>query len=377
MNNEISCHRSLYLNHNKMWHKTRVTEILGIKYPILQGPFGGNLSSSALVAVVSNKGGLGGYGAYSILPEQIASVNKEIKEKTDKPYAINLWVSDVDEATKNYSAGSFQKLTRLFKPYFDELGIPLPQLPGNPISKFEQQAETILSIRPPVFSFMFGIPSAEILKECKRQGIVTIGSATTLDEALALEEAGTDLILASGFEAGGHRPSFIQPAKDSLTGTFTLVQQIVHHVKTPVIAAGGIADGRGVAAALTLGAGAVQVGTAFLVCDESNASSLHKEMLFSKESRHSVLTSSFTGRLGRGMRSRLATDLQGLEDEIAPFPLQTLFLSPLRVAAIAQHKLDMVMFWGGQIAPVLKHTSAAELMDSLISETENIFKQRK
>lgn len=359
-----------------MWNQTRAAEILRIKYPILQGPFGGNLSSVELVAAVSDAGGLGGFGAYTFSPDQIIAVDREIRAATKLPYAINLWVSDVDDLPDDDSGENFLKLSALFKPYFDELGIPLPQLPQQPEGKFEAQAEAVLKAGAPVFSFMFGIPSREILREFRSKGVVTIGSATTLDEALALEEARVDLIVASGFEAGGHRPSFIADAQHSLTGTFTLIQQIVHYVRTPVIAAGGIADGKGIAAALTLGAEGAQVGTAFLVCEESNATALHKEMLFSAASRYSILTKSFTGRLGRGLRSRLADDLEHLQQEMAPFPLQTLFLSPLRTAAIAQGKTDLVMFWGGQIAPVLKHTRADELMQDLIAETGVIFDQR-
>lgn len=359
-----------------MWNETRAAGILGIKYPILQGPFGGNLSTVELVSTVSNAGGLGGFGAYTLFPGQIIAIDREIKAKTTLPYAINLWVADVDDLPDADDGQNFLKLSALFKPYFDELNLPLPELPQQPKGKFEAQAEAVLQTGAPVFSFMFGIPSKEVLKEFRSRGVVTIGSATTLDEALALEEAKVDLIVASGFEAGGHRPSFIADAAHSLTGTFTLIQQITHYVKTPVIAAGGIADGKGIAAALTLGAAGAQVGTAFLVCEESNASALHKEMLFSAASRYSILTKSFTGRLGRGMRSRLADDLEQLQQEMAPFPLQSLFLSPLRTAAIKQGKTDLVMFWGGQIAPVLKHTRAAELMEDLITETSVIFDQR-
>ncbi|SDS72219.1 nitronate monooxygenase [Mucilaginibacter mallensis] len=360
-----------------MWYQTKASEILGIQYPILQGPFGGNLSSIRLVAIVSNAGGLGGYGAYTLSPQEIIEVDKQIKLATNKPYNINLWVSDTDAVDGTVSDDLFKKAQELFKPYFDELGIDLPGKPASFKSRFENQVEVILHQRPPVFSFMFGIPSADILEQCRRLGIVTVGAATTLDEAIALESAGVDLIIASGFEAGGHRPSFLAPAESSTTGTFVLLQLIKEKVKTPVIAAGGIANGKGVAAALALGADAAQIGTAFLATDESNATAIHKQMLFSDAGKYTSLSRAFTGRLGRGITSRIAKDLIHKEKAFLPFPLQTQFMSHIRKAAIEQEKWDMILFWGGQIAPILKHTKAAELMRSILEETTAYFDHLK
>lgn len=356
-----------------MWYQTKASEILGIKYPILQGPFGGNLSSVELVSIVSNAGGLGGYGAYTLSPEEIIKVDKQIKASTNKPYNINLWVSDTDSVDGSVSDEHFKKAETLFKPYFDELGIALPEKPTPFKSRFENQVEVILHQKPPVLSFMFGIPSAAILEECRKQGIITIGAATTLDEAIALESTGVDLIIASGFEAGGHRPSFLASAESSTTGTFVLLQLIKEKVKIPIIAAGGIANGKGVAAAMMLGADAVQIGTAFLATDESNATAKHKEMLFSDEAKYTTLSRAFTGRLGRGITSRIAKDLIHQEKNFLPFPLQTHYMSHLRKAAIEQEKWDMILFWGGQIAPILKHKKAGELMKSILEETANYF----
>jgi nitronate monooxygenase len=353
-----------------MWNQTKITELLGIRYPILLGPMGGGFSSPELVAAVSDAGGLGSFGAYTLSPEEILEADKAVKAKTDKPYNINLWVNDIDERLKDYPAEELEKVKSSFKPYFDELGIPLPDLDANIPSKFEKQVEMIFRIRPAVFSFIFGIPSKEVLNESRRLGIRTVGAATTLDEALALEEAKVDAIVAAGFEAGGHRPSFLRPAHDSLTGTFALVQQLKSKIKTPLIAAGGIADGRGIAAALTLGADAVQLGTAFLATDESNATALHKAKLFSDESKYTVLSKSLTGRLGRLIRNRISEEIN-YETEVLPFPLQTRLMGPLRAAAIEQGKTDMINFWSGQNAVNLKHTKAAELMAALIAETGN------
>lgn len=355
-----------------MWYKTKATKLLGIDFPIMQGPFGGGLSSVELVATVSNAGGLGGYGAYMLSSQEIVDLDSKIKASTKKPYNINLWVSDSDAQKGTITDEQYEKATKLFKPYFDEAGIALPEKPAPFTSRFENQVQTILDIRPALFSFVFGVPSADVLAQCRKIGIKTAGAATTLDEALVLEASGVDMIIASGFEAGGHRPSFLASAEQSLTGTFVLLQVIKEKVKTPVIAAGGIANGRGVAAALTLGADAVQVGTAFLACDESGALAVHKQMLFSGAAKYTTLSRVFTGRLGRGISSRLAKELSGKENQFLPFPLQTTFMSSLRKAALDKQKWDMILFWGGQIAPVLKHSSASVLMQSLIEETTQI-----
>ncbi len=351
-----------------MWHNTKVTQILGIDYPILQGPFGGKLSSVELLAKVSNLGGLGGYGAYTLTPQEIYDLDKQIKAATDKPYNINLWVSDTDGADGIPDA-HYAQTQQLFKPYFEEAGVAFPAKPAAFASRFENQVEVILDTKPKVFSFVFGIPSPDILEQARKRGIKTAGAATTLDEAIALEAAGVDMIVASGFESGGHRPSFLKKPEDSLTGTFVLLQLIREKVTIPVIAAGGIANGRGIAAAFLLDADAVQVGTAFLATDESGALPMHRQMLFSEAARHTTLTRAFTGRLGRGIANKITKEISGKEKELLPFPLQTTLMSPLRLSAIDQQKWDMVLFWGGQIAPILKHTKAEKLMRSLIEET--------
>ncbi|AMQ01549.1 2-nitropropane dioxygenase [Pedobacter cryoconitis] len=355
-----------------MWHKTKISELFGIKYPILSGPMGGGFSTPELLAAVSNAGGLGSFGAYTLDPDQILAAAQLIKTKTDKPYNINLWVSDVDASLIDYSATQIEEVKQLFKPYFDELSIPLPDLDVNIPSRFLHQIEAIFEIKPAVFSFIFGIPPKEILDECRRMGIKTVGAATTIDEALVLEAAKVDAIVAAGFEAGGHRPSFLCPAQDSLTGTFTLIQQLKASVKTPVIAAGGIADAKGIAAALTLGADAVQLGTVFLATDESNATPVHKAKLFSEESNYTVLSKSLTGRMGRLIRNRISDEIKQ-ETEVLPFPLQSRLIGQLKIAALAQGKTELVNFWSGQNTVTLKHTKASDLMQALLTETSKLY----
>lgn len=355
-----------------MWYNTSVTRLLGIDYPIFQGPFGGNLSTIRLASTVSNMGGLGGYGAYTMTPAEVVSLCQDMKEATSRPYNINLWVSNSDIPQGGLSGDRFREASALFRPYFEELGVALPEKPEAQVIPFEDQVQAILDARPPVFSFMFGIPSAEVLEQCRKRGIIMAGAATSLDEALALEAAGIDLIVASGSEAGGHRPSFLASAETSLVGTFVLVQQIRARVRTPVIAAGGIATGKGIAAALMLGADGVQVGTAFLACEESGAADFHRELLFSDGARYSVLTRAFSGRLGRGLMNRIALETAGREDAMLPFPLQSRLMGPLRKAAMEQNKQDLFFAWGGQIATELHHRKAAELMKALIDETSVI-----
>lgn len=355
-----------------MWYNNKVTEMLGIKYPIMQGPFGGGLSTPRLAATVSNMGGLGGYGAYTMSPQDIYDIDKQIKSLTNNPYNINLWVSDTDAVNGTVSNEAYEYTKQRFKPYFDKAGIEMPDKPVPFKSRFENQLQAILDIKPKVFSFMFGLLPEDVMEQCRKRGIKLVGAATTLDEAVALNNSGVDMIIASGFEAGGHRPSFLTSAEQSTTGTFVLIQLIKEKVNVPVIAAGGIANGSGIAAAFTLGADAVQIGTAFLACEESGALPAHKEALFSDAAKYTMLTRAYTGRLGRGITTKLGLDLVGKENDLLPFPLQTTFMSFLRKAALEKQKHDMVLFWGGQIAPILKHRKADVLMKSLIADTTDI-----
>ncbi|QXU50609.1 nitronate monooxygenase [Chryseobacterium sp. D764] len=355
-----------------MWNKNRITELLGIEYPILQGPFGGGLSTVELTTAVSNLGGLGGFGAYTLSPQEIYDIHKEILTKTDKPYNLNLWIKDHDIIDEQHTKDQYQKAIETFKPYFDLLNIDIPEAPPSFESRFQNQLEVVLDIKPKVFSFMFGLLDENIIEELHRQGTVVLGNATTLDEAIALEKAGVDAIVASGFESGGHRPSFLDQAELSTTGTFALIQLIKDKVKIPVVAAGGIVNGRGIAGAFQLGAEAVQIGTAFLATEESGALPIHKEFLFSDAARSTALTRAYTGRLGRGITTKISRDVLAATDKTLPFPLQTHFMGALRKAALEQQKNDLVFFWAGQIAPLLKHKKASTLMQSLIEEASEL-----
>ena len=303
------------------WNRNRLTAKLGIDYPIIQGPLGG-LSSQRLTAAVSNYGGLGSFGAHSLAPAAITDVIAQIRSLTAKPFAMNLWVSMEDEGAGTSDASAFNRSLAPLAAHLAALGAARPEYQPYLPARFEDQVRVLLDAGVPAFSFIFGIPPSGILEECRAKGIVTIGTATTPDEAAALEEAGVDAIVASGFEAGGHRGSFLRPAEESLTGTLSLVPQVVDRVEVPVIAAGGIADARGVIAALALGAEAVQIGTAFLACEESGAGRLHREALRGPDAGHTGLTRGFTGRLARGIRNRLMEELDRSGTELLPYPLQ-------------------------------------------------------
>ncbi len=353
------------------WNRNRLTEKLGIDYPIIQGPLGG-LSSQKLTAAVSNFGGLGSFGALSLSPEEIKNVISQIRSLTSKPFAVNLWVSMEDDAARTSDEGAFNRSLAPLASYFAELQSPRPQYkPYSPI-RFEDQARILLDEKVPVFSFIFGIPPKEILDECRAKGILTIGTATTPDEAVALQEARVDAIVASGFEAGGHRGSFLRAAEDSVTGTFSLVPRIADVVDVPVIAAGGIADARGVIAALALGAEAVQMGTAFLTCEESGASRIHREALMQRKAEFTGLTNAFTGRLARGIQNRLMSELKEERAEILPYPLQRILVRNLSIAAEAAGRADLMPLWAGQSANLSTCTEVSVFLNSLVGEVSEI-----
>jgi nitronate monooxygenase len=352
-----------------MWNKTKFTNLLGIQYPIVQGPFGGGLSSVDLTSTVSNAGGLGSFGGQPLSAKEIIETCEEIRKYTDKPFNINLWVNDRDARLAEFDDEDYRRLTELFKPYFYELGLPIPERPKNLGTKFEDQIEAIFTAKPAVFSFVYGIPSSDILEKCRALGIRTIGAATTVDEAIELEKAGVDAVVATGFEAGGHRVSFMRSAEESLTGVFSLIPQVADNVKIPIIAAGGIVDSRGIKAALSLGADAVQMGTAFLATSQSNATQDHKDKLFSSEAKYTTLTKVFTGRLSRGIRNRLTDELKNDESKLAPYPLQGKFMGAMKAyPATADSNPDFKSYWAGQSAPLLKHKDARVLIETLITE---------
>jgi nitronate monooxygenase len=347
------------------WNETRVASALGIRYPIIQGPLGG-FSSQKLTAAVSNFGGLGSFGAHGLTSELISEVIGEIRSLTGNPFAVNLWVSMEDDQAFASDQAAYNRSLRHIAPHLAALGQQSPKYePYQPL-RFENQVRVLIDAKIPVFSFIYGIPPREILDECRRSQIVIMGTATTVDESKALEDAGVDLIVASGFEAGGHRGSFLRSSEDSLTGTFSLVPQVADAVSLPVVAAGGISDGRGVKAAFALGAEGVQIGTAFLACEESGASELHRRLLLKGNRRTTGLTRGFTGRLARGFRNTMMDEWNAAHQDILPYPLQRMLVRNLSIPAQAAGRDDLLPLWAGQSAGLLQHTDAKLFLESII-----------
>ena len=353
------------------WNRTRLTSKLGIEYPVIQGPLGG-LSSQRLTAAVSNFGGLGSFGAHGLSPGAIKDVIAEIRSLTSKPFATNLWVSMEDEDALTSDESAFNRSLAPLVSHLASLGEPCPTYKSYSPVRFEDQARVLLDANVPAFSFIFGIPPREILEECQLKGIVTIGTATTPDEAVALQEAGVDGIVASGFEAGGHRGSFLRAAEDSLTGTLSLVPYVVDLVGVPVVAAGGIGDARGVIAALALGAAGVQMGTVFLACEQSGASRLHREALRGRKAGYTALTKGFTGRLARGIHNSLMKELNRDGTETLPYPLQRGLVRNLSIAAEAAGRADLLPLWAGQSANLSTCTDASAFLHLLVEEVSEI-----
>ncbi|WP_461173889.1 nitronate monooxygenase [Arthrobacter sp. Z1-9] len=344
----------------------KVTGLFGIDVPVVLGPFGG-VSSVQLTAAVSDGGGLGSYGLYGYDGAAIHRTAAELRAATTKPFALNLWVPNGSETT-GLPQEEFDRYAATLKPYFEELGIPLPDMPPRYLPDYGEQVEATLEARPAVASFVFGVPAPDVVEEAHRRGIKVLGTATTVAEALALEAGGVDAVVASGTESGGHRVSFLKPAEESLVGTFALVPQVADAVSVPVIAAGGIADRRGFAAAMALGAGAVQVGTAFLATRESAAVPAYREVLRSPGAARTVLTRTLSGRLARGIPNRIIAELEEA-GTIAPFPVQNWLTGRFRPQAAAVGNTDLMSLWAGQSAPLLKHGTAAEVLAELLAGT--------
>ena len=354
-----------------MWKDTKLTDLLNIDLPIVQGPFGGRISSIALTTAVSNAGALGSYGCQPFYAHEIIEISNDIRKETSKPFNLNLWVNDVDPETTNFNEQSLVDIIKIFQPYFDEVGAEPPTYPLPESPTFENQIEAIFEVKPAVFSFVFGIPSEDILEKCRQLNIKTIGAATTLDEAIAIENAGIDAVVATGIDAGGHRVSFLDKPENSLVGTFSLIPQVADHVKIPIIAAGGIVDARGVKAAFTLGADAVQIGTAFLATEESGTSNIHRKKLFSTDARYTTLTKLFTGRLSRGLRNRLTEELKDYQNSVAPYALQGKIVGKLGAyPANTESNPDFKSFWASQAAPLLKYHHVNEVIENIVNEMD-------
>ncbi|WP_309066727.1 NAD(P)H-dependent flavin oxidoreductase [Microbacterium sp.] len=339
---------------------TDLRELLGIRHPIVLAPFGG-LSSVVLTAAVSEAGGLGSYGLYGYDGERIRRTAAELRRATSAPFALNIWLPTGDEvAPDERHDGYAQALT----PYFAEVGLTPPPRPERYLPPLDEQLAAVWDAAPAALSVVFGVPAPEVVAEAHRRGIRVIGTATTVAEAVALERGGVDAVVATGTEAAGHRVSFLRPASESLVGLFSLLPQVVDAVSVPVIAAGGIADRRGVAAAFALGASGVQVGTPFLVTRESAANDAHRAAIRSTAADETVLTRAMSGRLARGARNRAVAGIEK-DGAIAPFPAQNWLTGRFRAVAGERGMGDLQSLWLGQSAPLARGESAADVFSEL------------
>jgi nitronate monooxygenase len=334
--------------------------LLGTELPIIQAPMAG-VQVSALAIAVCNAGGLGSLPCAMLSSE---SMRKELAavKATGKPYNVNFFCHVPPQPSAEREAAWRKALA----PYFKEYGIDASAIPPGPgRAPFSAEAVDVLEeFKPPVVSFHFGLPPADLLARVKSCGAKILASATTVAEARWLEAHGADAIIAQGTEAGGHQGVFLSETCMQI-GTFALVPQIVRAVKVPVIAAGGIADAQGVAAAMALGATAVQLGTAYLLCPEATTSKVHRAALKSEAARETALTNLFTGRPARGIMNRIMKELGPISSLPPAFPLATTAISALRSKAEAQGKGDFSPLWSGQNASGCKEIPAAELTREL------------
>lgn len=341
---------------------TDLAALLGIRHPIVLGPFGG-LSSVRLTAAVSESGGLGSYGLYGYDGERIRQTAAELRAATARPFAFNIWLPTGDEAQPGPQHAVY---AQALQPFYDAVGVEVPVRPERYMPSLDEQLDAIWEAAPAVLSVVYGVPSADLIAGARSRGIRVVGTATTVAEALALEAGGVDAIVATGMEAAGHRVSFLRSPEESLVGTFALVPQVVDAVGIPVIAAGGVADRRGAAAAFALGASAVQVGTAFLATSESAANDAHRAAIRSTSADASVLTRAMSGRLARGARNRVVRAIEA-SGTIAPFPMQNWLTGRFRTAAGQQNLGELQSLWLGQSAPLARWDTASEVFDELVA----------
>lgn len=335
---------------------------LGTELPILQAPMAG-VQAAALAIAVCNAGGLGALPCAMLSHDQLREELARIRAGTGKPFNVNFFCHAKPAPDEAREAAWRARLA----PYYDEFGIDpatIPVAPGR--AAFDADTANLLdAFRPPVVSFHFGLPSAGLLARVKSWGSKVLSSATTVDEARWLEAHGVDAIIAQGAEAGGHRGMFLTDDLTTQIGTFALLPQVVRAVRVPVIAAGGIADARGVAAAMALGATAVQVGTAYLRTPEATTSALHRAAIASDAARHTALTNVFTGRPARGIVNRIVREIGPMNPAAPAFPLATGAIAPLRAKAEARGSGDFSPLWSGQNPTGAREAPAARITREL------------
>jgi nitronate monooxygenase len=340
-------------------------ELLGIELPIIQAPMAG-VQGSALAIAVSNAGALGSLPCAMLGIDAIRTEVAAIKAGVNTPFNVNFFCHTPPAPDVEREAAWRATLA----PYYKEYGIDADAIPAGPgRAPFSSEAADVLDeFKPPVVSFHFGLPSPQLLARVKAWGSKILSSATTVEEAQWLEARGVDAIIAQGLEAGGHRGIFLSDDLSTQVGTFALLPQIVRAVKLPVIASGGVANAKGVAVALALGAAGVQIGTTYMLCPEATTSVVHRAALKSEAARHTALTNLFTGRPARGIVNRVMKELGPLSAAVPAFPLATAAIAPLRAKAESQGSGDFSPLWAGQNVSGCKEIPAADLTRELAAD---------
>lgn len=353
--------------------RNKMTELLKVEYPIIQAPMAGGVTTSRLVAEVSNSGGLGMIGAGYMTPDQIREQIREIKQFTSNPFGINLFVPNEFKVTEN----DIKSANQFLNPIRQQLNLNIKdnfELPNfhHIVEKFMEQLKVVIEEKVPICSFTFGIPSKEMITELKQSNIILMGTATTVREAIENEKAGMDIVVVQGSEAGGHRGSFIDGNQESLVGLMSLIPQVIDAVNIPVVAAGGIMDARGLMASICLGATGVQMGTAFLTCIESGAHQVHKEAILNANEDHTVLTRSFSGKWARGIKNKFILEMQSHERLLPDFPVQNTLTQEIRKTASEQNNQDFLSLWSGQSPRLAKNQTVESLIQNIIADAKKL-----
>lgn len=335
---------------------------LGIDVPVFQAPLAGGGDTPELVAGVASAGALGFLGCQYLSPDAIVARCRRVRELTDRPFGVNLFAPAPVEPLTEMGAAR-----EALRPYYAEFGLEVPATP--PVRpEFEECLDAVLASGASVFSFTCGLLDAEVIARAHHAGMLVLGTATTVAEGVALREQGVDGVIAQGAEAGGHRAMFLEPRGDAAVGLFALVPQLVDAVRLPVIASGAIMDGRGIAAALMLGASAVQMGSAFLWCPESGIAAGYRAALSEARDDSTLVTRAFSGKPARGIANRFIREMEGRP--VAGFPLQNELTRPLRDAARRQESGEFQSLWAGQAAGTGRALPAAELVRTLRAELD-------
>lgn len=352
-----------------MWPKTDLTDLLKVEHPIIQAPMAGS-ATVALATAVSNAGGLGSLGYATIPLEKIRENVQALRTATDKPFNLNFFTHSPPKENKEINARTRDRI----RPFYEELGLTdVPESAEAPFGTFDADTlSLLLELKPAVTSFHFGLPSTNMVEVLKDSGCVVLCSATTVAEARALNEARVDAIIAQGWEAGGHRGTFDTTYEDFGVGSMALVPQVVDAVDVPVIAAGGIADGRGIAAAFALGASGVQMGTAFLSCPEAEVSDTHRAALSNATDEDTRLTRAFSGRPARAKNNRYIEAMAEHRTPLPDFPTMYGFSGPLQNQSAERNDSDFQFLLYGQAAGLNRDLPAAELVRTLVKEAQNI-----